>query len=91
MDQWRDELAVLRRQGQEPVQADKRVRQAMYQAIDMDAIKAKVMRGIRAPAGLDHRAAACTATPRRSTSATPYDVDAAKKLLADAGYPKASR
>jgi peptide/nickel transport system substrate-binding protein len=32
--------------------ADKRVRQAMYQAIDIDAIKAKVMRNFAAPAGL---------------------------------------
>ena len=31
---------------------DKRVRQAMYQAIDIEAIKSKVMRNFSAPAGL---------------------------------------
>jgi len=66
--------------------ADKRVRQAMYQAIDINAIKAKVMRNFAAPAGLitspgvhGHTAAL--------DQRLKYDVAAAKKLMAEAGYP----
>src|SRR5258708_40234688 len=46
--------------------ADQRVRQAMYQAIDINAIKAKVMRNFAAPAGLSTApgAAGYTTQPR---------------------------
>ena len=43
MDQKRDELLFSNVKGQEPVQ-DIRVRRAFYQAIDIEAIKSRVMR-----------------------------------------------
>ncbi|MFO1157448.1 MAG: ABC transporter substrate-binding protein [Reyranellaceae bacterium] len=66
--------------------ADKRVRQAMYQAIDIAAIKAKVMRNFSAPAGLVTSPGVHGYT-KELDQRLKYDVAAAKKLMADAGYP----
>ena len=51
LDMGAAELKYSDVKGKNPF-ADKRVRQAMYQAIDIDAIKAKVMRNFAAPAAL---------------------------------------
>ena len=51
MDQSRDELLESDVKGKNPFK-DKRVRQAFYQAIDEDAIAAKVMRGFAHPSAL---------------------------------------
>jgi len=51
MDQSRDELLESNVKGKNPFK-DKRVRQAFYQAIDEEAIAAKVMRGYAHPNGL---------------------------------------
>src|SRR5215471_18602219 len=65
---------------------DKRVRQAFYQAIDEAAIAKTIMRGAATPSGLmiapGIRGFAQDLYPR-----LPYDPAAAKKLLAEAGYP----
>src|SRR5437773_7651002 len=50
MDQQRDELLYSSRKDKHPIK-DKRVRQAMYQAVDIDAIKATTMRGLSQPTG----------------------------------------
>jgi peptide/nickel transport system substrate-binding protein len=64
---------------------DKRVRQALYHAIDIEAIKASTMRGLSQPSG------ALLPAPKMSTpeieKRLPYDRERAKKLLAEAGYP----
>jgi peptide/nickel transport system substrate-binding protein len=82
-DQHRPELLHSSVKGKNPFQ-DKRVRQAMFQAIDIQAIHKVVMRGLSRPSammiapgvnGFDD------AFKRR-----PYDPEAAKKLLAEAGY-----
>ncbi len=65
----------------------KEVRQALYQAIDIEAIKKKVMRGLSEPAGIITFPGVNGYT-KDLDERLPYDVDAAKKLLADAGYPK---
>ena len=65
----------------------KEVRQALYQAIDIEAIKKKVMRGLSEPAGIITFPGVNGYTEELDKRLT-YDVDAAKKLLADAGYPK---
>ena len=65
----------------------KEVRQALYQAIDIEAIKKKVMRGLSEPAGIITFPGVNGYTTDLDKR-LPYDVDAAKKLLADAGYPK---
>ena len=48
MDQKRDELQFSSVKGKNPFK-DKRVRQAFYQAIDIEAIKSRVMRGAATP------------------------------------------
>ncbi len=65
----------------------KEVRQALYQAIDIEAIKKKVMRGLSEPAGIITFPGVNGYT-KDLDKRLPFDVDAAKKLLADAGYPK---
>jgi len=64
----------------------KEVRQALYQAIDIEAIKKKVMRGLSEPAGII-TFPGVTGYTKALDKRLPYDVEAAKKLLADAGYP----
>ncbi|MBA5777390.1 ABC transporter substrate-binding protein [Stappia sp. F7233] len=84
MDQRRDELLHSSVKGKNPFQ-DRRVRLAFYQAIDMEAIKDKVMRGLSTPSAL-------MISPFLFSRADefkryPYDPEASKKLLAEAGYP----
>ena len=66
--------------------ADKRVRQAMYQAIDINAIKQKVMRNFAAPAGLITSPGVHGYTPKLDERLK-FDVQAAKHLMTEAGYP----
>ena len=64
----------------------KEVRQALYQAIDIEAIKKKVMRGDSEPAGII-TFPGVTGYTKALDKRLPYDPEAAKQLLADAGYP----
>jgi len=64
---------------------DKRVRQAMYQAIDIATIRSKVMRGFSAPAGIV-TAPGVHGYTQELDRRLPYDLAGAKKLMADAGY-----
>jgi peptide/nickel transport system substrate-binding protein len=87
MDQSRDELLYSSVKGKNPFK-DQRVRQALYQAIDIETIKTKLMRGQAAPTG------GITPSPLGSYNdpelekRLPYDLSAAKKLMAEAGYPQ---
>ena len=85
MDQKRDELLFSNVKGKNPFK-DKRVRQAFYQAIDVEAIKARVMRNAATPTAL-MVGPGVRGFQADMNKRLPYDVDAAKKLLADAGYP----
>jgi peptide/nickel transport system substrate-binding protein len=85
MDQKRDELLSSSVKGKNPFK-DKRVRQAFYQAIDIEAIKSRVMRGAATPTAL-MIGPGVRGFPADMNKRLPYDVEAAKKLLADAGYP----
>jgi peptide/nickel transport system substrate-binding protein len=85
MDQKRDELQFSSVKGKNPFK-DKRVRQAFYQAIDIDGIKARVMRNASMPTALMVGPGVRGFQPDMNKR-LPYDVEAAKKLLADAGYP----
>jgi peptide/nickel transport system substrate-binding protein len=85
MDQKRDELLFSSVKGKNPFK-DKRVRQAFYQAIDIEGIKRTVMRGAATPAGLLIGPGINGFQPDMNKR-LPYDPEAAKKLLADAGYP----
>ncbi|MEO7547754.1 MAG: ABC transporter substrate-binding protein, partial [Ramlibacter sp.] len=85
MDQKRDELLYSNIKGKNPFK-DKRVRQAFYQAIDIEGIKKTVMRGAANPTALMVGPGIAGFLPEQNKR-LPYDEAAAKKLLADAGYP----
>jgi peptide/nickel transport system substrate-binding protein len=83
-DSFRDELKYSSVKGKNPFK-DARVRKAFYQAVDIEAIKTKVMRGQAVPSSI-------LISPLLFSRAAeikrhPYDVEAAKKLMAEAGYP----
>ncbi len=84
MDQARDELLYSNVKGKNPFK-DVRVRQALYHAIDIDAIQKNTMRGLSKPTGAI-LPSPLTTTPELEKR-LPYDREKAKKLLAEAGYP----
>lgn len=86
MDQHRDELPGSNVKGKNPLK-DLRVRKALYQGIDIDTIHRVTMRGLSQPTGalVAPQVAGWTEAVHRRF---PFDPEAAKKLLADAGYPQ---
>jgi peptide/nickel transport system substrate-binding protein len=84
MDQKRDELLESSVKGKNPFK-DKRVRQAIYQAIDMNAIRDRIMGGTSHIAGT-MIAPGINGYDEKLDVRMPYDPEASKKLLADAGY-----
>jgi peptide/nickel transport system substrate-binding protein len=66
--------------------ADKRVRQALSMAIDREAIKRNIMRGLSVPAGI-MVAPGVNGHTKELDVPPKADAAAARKLLADAGYP----
>ena len=85
MDQGIPELRSSDVKGKNPFQ-DKRVRQAFYQALDVDAIKRVVMENLSFPAGIITSPGVHGFTEELDKR-RPFDPAGAKKLLADAGYP----
>ncbi|MEY2953850.1 MAG: Heme-binding protein precursor [Pseudomonadota bacterium] len=86
MDQFRDELPGSSVKGKNPLK-DLRVRKALYQAIDIETIHKVTMRGLSQITG------ALVAPQVNGWSEgvhkrLTYDLDTAKKLLAEAGYPQ---
>lgn len=69
---------------------DIRVRQAMFQAIDIDAIHNKIMRGLSQISGSIISPEIPGYIPELD-GRLPYDPDKAKALLAEAGYPDGFR
>lgn len=86
MDQKRDELQYSSVKGKNPFK-DKRVRQAFYQAIDIDGIQKTVMRGASKPTAL-MVGPGVNGFDNGQNKRLAFDPEAAKKLLADAGYPQ---
>src|SRR5258706_3131099 len=84
MDQQRDELLYSNVKGKNPFK-DKRVRQALYQAIDIETLRSTTMRGLSKPTG------AMLPAPLpwivEPEKRYPFDRAKAKQLLAEAGYP----
>ncbi|HET7794431.1 MAG TPA: ABC transporter substrate-binding protein, partial [Rhizobacter sp.] len=85
MDQLRDELLYSNVKGKNPFK-DQRVRQALYQAIDIETIKTKLMRGQAAPTGSITPSPLGSYNDPEIEKRLPYDLEAAKKLMAEAGY-----
>ncbi|MEP7155476.1 MAG: ABC transporter substrate-binding protein [Betaproteobacteria bacterium] len=85
MDQGRDELQYSSVKGKNPFK-DIRVRQALYHAVNIEAIRSQVMRGFSVPTGsiivpasFGYRVA--------MEGRLAFDVDRARRLLREAGYP----
>jgi peptide/nickel transport system substrate-binding protein len=83
MDSMRDELKYASVKGKNPFK-DARVRKAFYQAIDIEAIKSKVMRNMSVPSAL--LISPLLFPPGSVIKRHPYSVEAAKALMAEAGY-----
>jgi peptide/nickel transport system substrate-binding protein len=85
LDQGIDQLRSSNIKGKNPFK-DKRVRQAIYQAIDIESIRSDVMHGLAIPAGMLVAPGAIGYAPEVDQR-LPYDPVAAKRLLTEAGYP----
>ena len=85
LDQASAELKYSDAKGRNPLK-DVRVRQALYQAIDVQAIQRQVMRGLALPTGAMVPTAA-RSFPEIEPRLLPFDAAAARKRLAEAGYP----
>ena len=85
MDQFRDELVGSNVKGKNPLK-DVRVRKALYQAIDSATLNRVSMRGLSQPTGT-LVAPQVNGWTKKADTRWPFDVEGAKKLLADAGYP----
>ena len=69
---------------------DVRVRRAIYQAIDMETIRRVVLRGSTVSAGLPIGSAIGGFVPELNAR-LPFDVEAARRLLGEAGFPQGFR
>ncbi len=83
-DQSRDELLYSNIKGKNPFK-DVRVRQAVYHAIDIEALKSRIMRGSALPTG--GITPSITASNPDAEKRLPYDMNRSKQLLTEAGYP----
>ena len=87
MDQAREELLHADVRGRNPFK-DRRVRLALYQAIDVEAINRVVLRGFAESTAIVHPNPEVGGIPKTLEKRYPYDLQAARKLMADAGYAK---
>ena len=85
-DQARDQLLFSNVQGRNPFK-DRRVRQALYQAIDVEAIRTQVMRGLATPSAIPLPNPKGEGIRADLEKRLAYDPAASRKLLAEAGYP----
>jgi len=86
MDEGSDELRESSVKGKNPFK-DRRVREAMNLALDREAIKRSIMRGLSVPAALMVPPGVNGYDAALDAPLKP-DVEKARKLLADAGYPQ---
>ncbi|KQV89251.1 ABC transporter substrate-binding protein [Pelomonas sp. Root1237] len=86
MDQSSEELRDSSVKGRNPFK-DKRVREALNLALDREAIKRSIMRGLSVPAAL-MVPPGVTGYDAALDTPLKLDADKARKLLAEAGYPQ---
>ncbi len=85
MDQGRDELLYSNVKGKNPFK-DLRVRKALYQAVDIETMKTKLMNGQSFPTGGLTPSPLGAYNDPEIEKRLPYDLAAARKLMAEAGY-----
>ncbi len=83
-DQHRDELLYSNVKGRNPFK-DARVRQAVYHAIDIEAIRARTMRGSALPTG--GITPSILGSHPDAEKRLPFDQARARQLLTEAGFP----
>ena len=83
-DQMRDELLYSSVKGKNPFK-DVRVRTAVYQAIDIEALRSRTMRGSALPTG--GITPSILASNPEAEKRLPFDPKRARELLTQAGYP----
>jgi peptide/nickel transport system substrate-binding protein len=88
-DHRSEELRSSNIKGRNPFR-DRRVRQAVYQAIDVETLVQEVHRGLALPVGMPIAPGVHGHTAELGER-LPYDPDAAQALLAEAGYPQGFR
>jgi peptide/nickel transport system substrate-binding protein len=87
MDQQRDELLYGSVKDKNPFK-DVRVRRALYQAVDIETLRTKLMNGLSVPTG------GYTPSPKGAyddaeiEARLPFDLAASRKLMTEAGYPE---
>lgn len=86
MDQHRDELLYGSVKNKNPFK-DLRVRKALYQAVDIETMKTKLMNGQSFPTGGYTPSALAAYNDPALESRHAFDPVAAKKLMTEAGYP----
>jgi peptide/nickel transport system substrate-binding protein len=84
LDQHRAELIEMKGTGKNPLK-DRRVREAIYKAIDIGSIQRVTMRGFSRPTG-SMVAPGVAGFSEDIDKRPPFDPDGAKKLLAEAGF-----
>ena len=77
----------LNPRGTDPEMADKRVRQAMQYAVDLETIHGTILGGYALPVPAGQMGPAGTFGFNPTVKAYPYDPDKARALLAEAGFP----
>jgi peptide/nickel transport system substrate-binding protein len=87
MDQARDELLYSSVKGKNPFK-DVRVRKALYQAIDIETIRSRLMRGQSLPTGGITPSPVGAYNDPELEKRLPFDLNAARQQMTDAGYPQ---
>jgi peptide/nickel transport system substrate-binding protein len=86
MDQARDKLLYAKVPGDRNPFKDRRVRLALYQAIDIETLRTKLMNGQSAPTGANTPSPLGTYQDPQIEARFPFDLAAARALMAEAGY-----
>jgi peptide/nickel transport system substrate-binding protein len=87
MDQARDELLYSSVKGKNPFK-DVRVRKALYHAVDIEALRTRLMRGQALPTGSITPSPLGGFNDPEIEKRLPLDVAKARALMAEAGYPQ---
>ncbi len=86
MDQARDKLLHANVPGDRNPFKDLRVRRALYQAIDIETLRSKLMNGLAVPTGVMAPSPLAAFNDPALESRLPFDLAAAKRLMVEAGY-----
>jgi len=86
MDQARDKLLYGNVPGDKNPFKDPRVRRALYQAIDVETMRSKLMNGLSVPTGGLTPASIAAYDDPKIEARFPFDMAAARRLMAEAGY-----